>query len=32
MCHLAQKPKYQFGSRLKTKLIHIDSLMSGVRF
>jgi len=32
MCHLAQAPKYRYGSRLKTKLIHIDCLMSGVSF
>jgi hypothetical protein len=31
MCDLAQAPKYRFGSRLKTKLIHIDCLMSGVQ-
>jgi hypothetical protein len=31
MCHLAQAPEYRFGSRLKTKLIHIDCLMSSVR-
>lgn len=31
MCHLAQAPEYRFGSRLKTKLIHIDCLMSGAQ-
>lgn len=31
MCHLAQAPKYRFGSRVKTKLIHIDCLMSGAQ-
>jgi hypothetical protein len=31
MCRLAQAPKYRYGSRLKTKLIHIDCLMSGVQ-
>jgi hypothetical protein len=31
MCRLAQTPKYQFGSRLKTKLIYVDCLMSGAQ-
>jgi len=31
MCHLAQAPKYRFGLRLKTRLIHIDCLISGAR-
>ncbi len=29
MCALAADPRYQYGSRIKTKLIHIDYLMSG---
>jgi len=31
MCQLAQAPKYRIGSRLKTRLIHIDCLMSGAQ-
>ena len=31
MCDLAQAPKYRYGSSLKTNLIHIDCLMSGVQ-
>jgi AAA ATPase domain len=29
MCALAADPRYQYGSHIKTKLIHIDYLMSG---
>ena len=29
MCALAAQPRYQYGSQIKTKLIHIDSLVSG---
>jgi hypothetical protein len=29
MCALAADPRYHFGSRIKTKLVHIDYLMSG---
>ena len=29
MCALAADPRYQYGSRIKTKLVHIDYLMSG---
>jgi len=29
MCALAARPRYQYGSQIKTKLIHIDSLVSG---
>lgn len=29
MCELAADPRYHFGSRIKTKLVHIDYLMSG---
>jgi hypothetical protein len=28
MCALAADPRYQYGSRIKTKLVHIDYLMS----
>ncbi|MFZ0962332.1 MAG: hypothetical protein WAO35_15650 [Terriglobia bacterium] len=28
MCKLAAEPRYRYGSRIKTKLIHIDCLMS----
>ena len=31
MCALAADPRYQYGSRIKTKLVHIDYLMSGSR-
>lgn len=29
MCALAADPRYQYGSRIKLKLVHIDYLMSG---
>jgi hypothetical protein len=29
MCSLANDPRYQYGSRIKTKLIYIDSLVNG---
>ncbi len=29
MCALAADPRYQYGSHIKTKLVHIDYLMSG---
>ncbi len=29
MCALAAEPRHQYGSRIKTKLVHIDYLMSG---
>ena len=29
MCALAAEPRYQYGSQIKTKLIHIDSLVRG---
>jgi len=29
MCALAADPRYQYGSRIKTKLVHIDYLMCG---
>jgi len=29
MCELAADPRYQYGSYIKTKLVHIDYLMSG---
>lgn len=29
MCALAADPRYRYGSRIKTKLVHIDYLMSG---
>jgi len=29
MCSLASNPRYQYGSQIKTKLIHIDTLVSG---
>jgi len=29
MCTLAADPRYQYGSRIKTKSVYIDSLMSG---
>jgi hypothetical protein len=29
MCAMAADKRYQFGSRVKTKLVHIDYLMSG---
>jgi hypothetical protein len=29
MCALAAKPDYQYGLRVKTKLVHIDSLVRG---
>ena len=32
MCALAADPRYQYGSRIKTKLVHIDYLMSGQQF
>jgi hypothetical protein len=28
MCELAAEPRYHYGSRIKTRLIHIDCLMS----
>jgi len=28
MCALAAEPRYQYGARIKTKLVHIDCLMS----
>jgi hypothetical protein len=28
MCELAAEPRYHYGSRIKTRLIHIDYLMS----
>ncbi len=31
MCALAAEPRYQYGSQIKTKLIHIDYLMNGHR-
>ncbi len=31
MCALASEPRYQYGSQIKTKLIHIDYLMRGQR-
>jgi hypothetical protein len=30
MCTLAAEPRYQFESQVKTKLVHIDSLLSGL--
>ncbi len=32
MCGLAADPRYQYGSRIKTKLVHIDYLMSAQAF
>ncbi len=32
MCELSADPRYQNGSRIKTKLVHIDYLMSGQLF
>lgn len=32
MCALAADPRYQYGSRIKTKLVHIDYLMSRQEF
>lgn len=32
MCALAADPRYQYGSRIKTKLVHIDYLMSTQHF
>ena len=32
MCELAADPRYQYGSRIKTKLVHIDYLMSTQHF
>lgn len=29
MCRMAAQPRYQFGSQIKTRLIHIDYLMRG---
>ncbi|HZP01992.1 MAG TPA: hypothetical protein VFD30_17020, partial [Terriglobia bacterium] len=29
MCQLAANPRYQYGSQIKTKLIHIDYMMTG---
>ena len=29
MCALAAEPRYHYGAQIKTKLIHIDSLVSG---
>jgi hypothetical protein len=29
MCSLANDPRYQYGSRIKTKLVYIDSLVNG---
>jgi hypothetical protein len=29
MCQLAANPRYQYGSQIKTKLIHIDYVMTG---
>jgi energy-coupling factor transporter ATP-binding protein EcfA2 len=29
MCSLASDPRYQYGSRIKTKLVHIDCLIRG---
>ncbi len=29
MCALAAEPRYQYGSQIKTKLVHIDYLMGG---
>jgi len=31
MCALAAQPRYQYGSQIKTKLIHIDSLVSAYK-
>ncbi len=31
MCALAAEPRYRYGSQIKTKLIHIDYLMNGLR-
>jgi hypothetical protein len=31
MCALAAEPRYQFGSQVKTKLVHIDSLLGGYK-
>lgn len=29
MCELASRPRYQFGTKIKSKLVHIDYLMRG---